>query len=32
MDYLRSKKVALELLQTLSTLMIDLNEVSSKVA
>jgi uncharacterized protein (TIGR02266 family) len=32
MDYLKSKKVAPELLQTLSTLMIDLNEVESKVA
>jgi len=32
MDYLKSKKVAPELLQTLSTLMIDLNEVQSKVA
>jgi uncharacterized protein (TIGR02266 family) len=32
MDYLKSKKVAPELLQTLSTLMIDLNEVKSKVA
>ena len=31
-DYLKSKKVAPELLQTLSTLMIDLNEVESKVA
>jgi uncharacterized protein (TIGR02266 family) len=31
-DYLKSKKVAPELLQTLSTLMIDLNEVKSKVA
>jgi hypothetical protein len=31
MDYLKSKKVAPELLQTLSTLMIDLNEVESKV-
>ena len=31
-DYLQSKKVAPELLQTLSTLMIDLNEVESKVA
>lgn len=32
MDFLKSKKVAPELLQTLSTLMIDLNEVESKVA
>ena len=32
MDYLKSKKVAPELLQTLSTLMIDPNEVESKVA
>lgn len=32
MNYLKSKKVAPELLQTLSTLMIDLNEVESKVA
>ena len=32
MDYLKSKKVAPELLQTLSTLMIDLNEAESKVA
>ena len=32
MDYLKSKKVAPELLQTLSTLMIDLNEEKSKVA
>ena len=32
MDYLKSKKVPPELLQTLSTLMIDLNEVESKVA
>ena len=32
MDYLKSKKVAPELLQTLSTLMIDLNDAESKVA
>jgi uncharacterized protein (TIGR02266 family) len=32
MDYLKSKKVAPELLQTLSTLMIDLNEKKAKVA
>jgi uncharacterized protein (TIGR02266 family) len=32
MEYLKSKKVAPELLQTLSTLMIDLNEEKSKVA
>jgi uncharacterized protein (TIGR02266 family) len=32
MDYLKSKKVAPELLQTLSTLVIDLDEVKSKVA
>jgi len=32
MDYLKSKKVAPELLQTLSTLMIDLNEEKAKVA
>jgi uncharacterized protein (TIGR02266 family) len=32
MDYLKSKKVAPELLQTLSTLMIDPEQVKSKVA
>ena len=32
MDYLKSKKVAPELLQTLSTLMIDPDQVKSKVA
>jgi uncharacterized protein (TIGR02266 family) len=32
LDYLKSKKVAPELLQTLSTLVIDLNEVDTKVA
>ena len=32
LNYLKSKKVAPELLQTLSTLMIDLEEVKSKVA
>jgi hypothetical protein len=32
LDYLKSKKVAPELLQTLSTLVIDLKEVESKVA
>ena len=32
MDYLKSKEVAPELLQTLSTLMIDLNEEKAKVA
>lgn len=32
LNYLKSKKVAPELLQTLSTLMIDLDEVKSKVA
>jgi len=32
LNYLKSKKVAPELLQTLSPLMIDLDEVKSKVA
>lgn len=32
LNYLKSKKVAPELLQTLSTLIIDVNEVESKVA
>ena len=32
LSYLESKKVAPELLQTLSTLMIDLDEVESKTA
>ena len=32
LDYLKSRKVAPELLQTLNTLVIDLNEVDAKVA